>query len=64
MEILIHALPGLERGEREQDERITVLEREVRGLEAERRAVEAERERVVKGLGGVVVNGARRIPGG
>ncbi|KAI6866538.1 hypothetical protein KC343_g3322 [Hortaea werneckii] len=61
MEVLINSLPGLERNEAEQVQRMRELEAELREVEAERVKAEEERVKMLDALGGVMV-GARRIP--
>ncbi|KAI6819896.1 hypothetical protein KC332_g9691 [Hortaea werneckii] len=61
MEVLINSLPGLERSEAEQVQRMKALEAELREVEAERVKAEEERVKMLDALGGVMV-GARRVP--
>ncbi|KAI6819843.1 hypothetical protein KC332_g9740 [Hortaea werneckii] len=61
MEVLINSLPGLERNEAEQVQRMKALEAELREVEAERVKAEEERVKMLDALGGVMV-GARRVP--
>lgn len=63
MEVLINSLPGLERSEGEQMERMRQLEAELRDVEAERAKAERVREDLIKGLEEVIVGRrSRRAP--
>ena len=60
IEYLIGVLPGIEKSEQEQEERIKVLAAELREVEKERREIVGEKEELVERLDRVIA-GVRRV---
>lgn len=62
IEYIINSLPGLGDSEASQVSRMRELEVELRAVEVERARAEGEREALVGLLGGLLVQGVRRVP--